>query len=125
MIDLSSHSTHWRVTCSYDVTGANQRDSVRYKLSDFNPFAWQGSSACMKSEYVNIKGQECFGCTVTWHQPANEMLHLDATYTPCEFGVGPLLGGADAFGFYDGVDPGFRCTSGNSATTNHWLGGYL
>lgn len=125
MVSIASHSSHWRVTCGYDKFGEIQRDSVLFKLSNFNPFKWQGSGVCMKSEYLNIKGHVCSGCTSTWYQPTNEFLHLDTSFVPCEFGKWPLSDQADAFGFYRITDSTFRCTSDNSATTNHWLGGYL
>ena len=55
MRSLQSHSTHWRVTCSYPIKGIDFRDYLRGNFKDFNIFDFTGEGKCKKVEYVNIR----------------------------------------------------------------------
>ena len=125
MNDLSTQSTHWRATCSFPTHGVDYVDYVRGKFVDFNVMTFIGAYICKKTEYLNIRGHSCTGCTSPWWARQNTWsLHTDTNYQKCQFnGKQGAFHEEDNFGFYADVNPSFRCTADQSATTNWWFGG--
>ena len=123
MNDLSAQSTHWRATCSFPTHGVDYVDYVRGTFSDFNVMTFRGIYICKKTEYLNIRGHSCSGCTSPWWA-ASWGLHTDTNYQKCQFdGIQGATHEEDNFGHYGHVNPKFRCTANARATTNWWFGG--
>ena len=78
-------------------------------------------------EYINIRGYDCYDCTVVMAQNINFHLHTDSSLKFCQFksasnGSVKSGGGEDNFGYYYTINPSHRCTSGDNATTQWWFG---
>ena len=122
-----SHSTHFRATCKFDTDGLVTRDYLRGKTTDFNILLLKGE-ACLKMEYINIRGHDCYNCTVKMTQRTTWHIHCDSHYLDrCQFtsaisGSVRGRGGEDNFGFYDTINSLHRCSSTNDATTQWWFG---
>ena len=128
MEDLKVVSTHWRATCSLQLSGVDYTDYVRVELSRLDLIKFQGSNVCFPVEFINIRGHSCNNCTVSWWQLPGVLLHHDSSVQACDFGATPgSLGSEDNFGLYTVTNPKFRCTDADQpfSTTNHWIGGYL
>ena len=127
MKQVRSRSTHWRVTCSFQIDGLVYRDYVRAKITDFDLINFKGRGIYKRVEYVNVRGHNCSNCDVAWWQDNDQMLHHDSSSARC--GFDSSLGAVqseDDFGLYDSSNPKFRCTeSGRDSTTNYWFGSYL
>ena len=120
---LQSESTHWRVTCSFPTHGVDYRDYVRANFTEFNPLTFHGQGICKKTEYMNVRGHNCTGCTSAWWQREIRMLSHDSSYNRCEFGSSPgAVDSEDNFGQYGVTNPNFRCSSSDHSTTNYWFG---
>ena len=120
---LQSESTHWRVTCSFPTHGVDYRDYVRANFTEFDPLTFHGQGICKKTEYMNVRGHNCTGCTSAWWQRENRMLAHDSSYDRCEFGSSPgAVVSEDNFGLYGVTNPNFRCSSSDHSTTNYWFG---
>ena len=129
---LRDHSTHWRATCRYDTDGTVHTDYLRASLEDFDiirqvPIV---KYDCRPYEYVNIRGNECVNCTTrTWYKKGAYHFHIDSSIqNGCDFDgsiSNQAVPGEDNFGLYDVVNPKFRCTSSQNATTQFWIGGTL
>ena len=124
---LRVHSSHWRITCNYQMDGLVTTDYVRAKISDFDLIDFRGLGICRRVEYVNVRGHSCSDCDVSWWQDNNQIFHHDSGAARCGFDSSPgAVPSEDNFGFYASVNPNFRCTkSGQESTTNYWLGLYL
>ncbi|XP_015768751.1 PREDICTED: uncharacterized protein LOC107347374 [Acropora digitifera] len=123
-----SHSTHFRATCNFNTDGLVTRDYLRAKTADLNILQLK-SSLCVKMEYINIRGYDCYNCTARMAQRINWHLHVDSYYTAkfCQFtsaGNGSIASpsGEDNFGQYYEINPLHRCSSANDATTQWWFG---
>ena len=127
MKQVLSRSTHWRVTCSFQIDGLVYRDYVRAKITDFDPINFKGRGICKRVEYVNVRGHNCSNCDVAWWQDNDQMLHHDSSSARCGFDSSfGAVQSEDDFGLYDSSNPKFRCTeSGRDSTTNYWFGSYL
>ena len=127
MKQLRSLSSHWRITCSFQLDGLVNRDYVRGKFVDFDIIDFKGSGTCMNVEYVNVRGYSCSNCQMAWWQDENEILHHDSSTPRCGYDASKgAVATEDNFGFYTRFNPSFRCTeSGRESTTNHWFGSYL
>lgn len=127
MKQIRSHSTHWRITCSFQLDGLVYRDYVRAKISVFDPIDFKGRRICKRVEYINVRGHNCSVCDAVWWQLDHEMLHHDSSLPRC--GFDPSSGAVpteDNFGWYKSVNSKFRCTNPTKdSTTNHWFGTYL
>ena len=129
---LRDHSTHWRATCRYDTDGTVHTDYLRASLEDFDiirqvPIVIDD---CRPYEYVNIRGNECVNCTTrTWYKKGAYHFHIDSSIQKgCDFDGSisdQAVHSEDNFGLYDVVNPKFRCTSSQNATTQFWIGGTL
>ena len=117
---LGAQSTHWRATCRYDTDGVVYTDYIRTSLTDCNILTLQTvPGTCFQFEFVNIRGNECFNCTLSlWNEKGIYPLHRDNTLNVCDFSgeAGAKLS-EDNFGFYDVVNPSHRCSSNASSTT--------
>ena len=123
-----SHSTHFRATCNFNTDGLVTRDYLRAKTANLNILQLK-SSLCVKMEYINIRGYDCYNCTARMAQRINWHLHVDSYYTAkfCQFtsaGNGSIASpsGEDNFGQYYEINPLHRCSSANDATTQWWFG---
>lgn len=127
MEQLRNRSTHWRVTCSFQLDGLVYRDFVLATISDFDPTELNGGEQCKRLQYINVRGHNCSNCTAAWWQLDKQMLHHDSEYNSCEFGkTSDGVVTEDNFGFYGSFNPKFRCNMPNrDSTTNHWFGAYL
>ena len=123
---LGAQSTHWRATCRYDADGVNYTDYMRTSLADCNILTMQKElGTCFQFEFINIRGHECFNCTVPlWNQKGVYSLHTDTSFKNCEFdGKTGSVHREDNFGHYVHYNSLHRCSSGPNATTQFWLGG--
>ena len=122
-----SHSTHFRATCNFNTDGLVTTDYLRAKTTDFN-FLLPTQDPCVKMEYMNIRGYDCYNCTAKFYQKIDEHIHCDSyNVDPCQFtsarnGAVKLHGGEDNFGFYGTINPSHRCTSNDNSTTQWWFG---
>lgn len=127
MKQLRLLSSHWRITCSFQLDGLVYRDYVRGKFADFDIIDFKRSRTCMSVEYVNVRGYSCSNCQMPWWQDEKVMLHHDSSKPRCGYNASKgAVTNEDNFGFYTRFNPSFRCTeSGRESTTNHWFGSYL
>ncbi|XP_067026117.1 uncharacterized protein [Acropora muricata] len=126
MTSTLSHSTHVRATCNFNADGLVTTDYLRAKTTDVNILQlYRGP--CVKMEYINIRGYDCYDCTVVISQNINFHLHSDSSLESCQFNSASNSsvksgGGEDNFGYYYTINPSHRCTSGDKATTQWWFG---
>ena len=127
MTSIKSHSSHWRLTCSFDQLKVDYRDYVRGKFKDLDVTTYLGNQQCKKVEYVNIRGHVGYQKTAAFWQKSSEyILHIDSSIRACQYdATAGAVTSEDNFGCHGYVNPKFRCTSGPSATTQYWFGGYL
>ena len=127
MEELRSRSTHWRVTCSFLSVGLDHRDYLRAELAQFDPLTFKAGRACKQVEYIDIRGHASQQCTTAWGQKEKEFLSHRSDVNECDRGSTPdHINSEQAFGRYrKGLNPEFRCTAGDSATTNYWFGSRL
>ena len=123
-----SHSTHFRATCNFNTDGLVTTDYLRAKTTDLN-ILLLNSEPCVKMEYINIRGYDCYNCTAWMTQTISWHLHTDSSYAgiSCQFtsarnGSVASSGGEDNFGYYSTINPLHRCTSGDNAITQWWFG---
>ena len=121
---LKAQSSHWRITCNFSTHGVDYTDYVRADFSKFNILTYRGLGFCKEVEYMNVRGHDCANCTSAWWQsPSVWFPHLDSSLPRCAFGRSPgAASSEDNFGFYERFNPAFRCSSSDSANTNHWFG---
>lgn len=124
MEELRITSTHWRVTCSFPSVGVDYRDYVRVEFAQFDLLTFRAGRACKQVEYINIRGHACQQCTTAWGQKGNLFLTHRSDVNACDRGATPdHINSEQAFGRYKkGLNPEFRCTAGDSSTTNYWFG---
>ena len=127
MKQVRSQSTHWRVTCDFQLDGLVLRDYARAKITDFDPIDFKGLGVCKRVEYVNVRGHNCSDCDVAWWQDNKQLLHHDSSKPRCGFDASSgAVASEDDFGLYGSFNPNFRCTKpGRESTTNYWFGSYL
>ena len=127
MVFIKSHSTHWRATCSFDKFNVDYRDYVRGNFKDFDITTFLGYKQCKKVEYINIRGYVGYHQKVAFWQVVNTYLFVtDSHYRGCDFdATSGATPSEDNFGYYGVTNTKFRCTSGPSATTQYWFGGYI
>ncbi|XP_067026503.1 uncharacterized protein [Acropora muricata] len=124
-----SHSTHFRATCNFNTDGLVTTDYLRAKTTDFN-FLLPIQDPCVKMEYMNIRGYDCYNCTARFYQNIDEHIHCDSynvgtcQFTSARNDAVKLHGGEDNFGYYGTINPSHRCTSNDNATTQWWFGGH-
>ncbi|XP_067028458.1 uncharacterized protein [Acropora muricata] len=118
-----SHSTHFRATCNFNTDGLVTTDYLRTKTTDLNILQLTGWP-CVKMEYINIRGYDCYDCMAKMVQGINSHLHTDSSLTSCQFKSAhdSSVKSEDNFGYYDITNPLHRCTSGDNATTQWWFG---
>ncbi|XP_067028464.1 uncharacterized protein [Acropora muricata] len=121
-----SHSTHFRATCNFNTDGLVTTDYLRTKTTDLNILQLTGWP-CVKMEYINIRGYDCYDCTALMAQSIQWHLHTDSSGQSCQFksasnGSVKSGGGEDNFGYYNTINTLHRCTSGDDATTQWWFG---
>ena len=126
---LRSASTHWRITCSFPVSGVDYRDYARAKFSDVDMISFKGVGSCKKTEYIDIRGHNCTNCMIPWWQGwvgDNGFFHTDSSVHCTGRSHFPgSLGSEDNFGHYAIMNKNFRCTKDSESTTNYWIGGYF
>ena len=78
---------------------------------------------CVKMEYINIRGYDCYNCTALMVQAIERHLHTYSSVKFCQFtSARPTsVASEDNFGYYGVVNPLHRCTSGDNATTQWWF----
>jgi len=127
-------SSHWRATCSFDKIDVgykgemkvDYRDYMRGKFSDFDITTYNGGGSCRKVEYINVRGHGGHETVRMWQVPNTYLLHTDSSSPGCQFnGKSGSKPSEDNFGLYGVANPSFRCTSGPTATTQYWFGGYI
>ena len=123
MNSTRSHSTHFRATCNFNTDGRVTTDYLRAKTTDLNILQLDGWP-CVKMEYINIRGYDCYDCMAKMVQGINWHLPTDSSLTSCRFKIAhdSSVESEDNFGYYDIVNPLHRCTSGDNATTQWWFG---
>ena len=125
MMELRSHSSHWRVTCSFPTLGVDYRDYARAKFEEFELLSFKANRRCKLMEYMDVRGHACHQCTAAWAQDKNDFLtHRSGVDHGCTRRQTPKhVNGEQTFGRYKkGRNPKFRCTSGDSAVTSYWFG---
>ena len=122
-----NHCTHFRATCNFNTDGLVTTHYLRGKPTDLN-IQLLNSEPCVKLEFINIRGYDCYDWTVKMTQTINWHLHFDSYNVElCQFrsarnGSVKLPGGEDNFGYYQTINPLHRCTTGENATTQWWFG---
>ena len=130
MRSLRDVSTHWRATCSFNKYGINHyKDYVRGSFAEANILTFLGSSVCLKTELVNIRGHTGIHKTARFWQVVNTyFLHIDSSAKGCQFDpTSGAVSSEDNFGFYysqASTNPKFTCTMNGDSTTQWWFGGY-
>jgi len=125
---LKTKSSHWRATCSFIKYEVDYIDYVRGNFIDFDITSFLGGQKCKKVEYINVRGHGGHETATFWQGENSHILHTDSSIQGegCHFnGKAGAKGSEDNFGYYNVVNPTFRCTSSPSATTQYWFGGYL
>ena len=81
-----SHSTHFRPPCNFNTDGLVTTDYLRAKTTDLN-ILQLNSYPCVKMEYINIRGYDCYDCTARMIQKINWHLHVDYNHRvkSCQF----------------------------------------
>ena len=123
---IGAQSTHWRATCRYDTDGVKYADYIRTSLTDCNILTLQTEyGTCFQFEFVNIRGHECFNCTLSlYNEKGTFSPHRDNTFNVCDFnGEAGSKISEDNFGSYDVVNPSHRCSPNASSTTQFSVGG--
>jgi len=127
-------SSHWRATCGFDKMDigykdemkVDYRDYMRGKFSEFDITTYYGYGHCGKVEYINVRGHGGHETARFWQVPSTYFLHTDSSSPGCKFNAkSGSKPSEDNFGFNGVSNPNFRCTSGPSATTQYWFGGYI
>ena len=127
MKSIQDVSTHWRATCNFPTNGVDYRDYIRVSLENLNLLREPPTESffCLLAEFVNVRGNACFNCTVLGAYSSTISLHMDSYFGPqygCDFGVG--IYDEDNFGFYAVQNSAFRCTSSPSSTSQFWFGSF-
>jgi len=123
---LKARSTHWRVTCQFDLVDVDYRDYVRGNFEHFDITSFQGGEECKDVEYINVRGFGGHTTVAFWQNEGAHLLHTDTQQGRCEFDASPgAKNNEDNFGYYSNTNNAFRCTSSPSATTQYWFGSYM
>ena len=133
MMEISSHSTFWRVTCSFAEYGVDFRDYMRVRLSIVNPLTHdtEVQRKCSTVDFLDIKGSNCINCTqiiyqhdVTlglspWHSRQNNCTFDSSTVEhKCYGGEYARLIGR----YHRCTDRNYRCSEETTSTTEFWFG---
>ena len=83
-----THSKHFRATCKFNTDGLVTTDYLRAKTTGLNILKLEGTP-CVKMEYINVRGYECYNCTAVIVQRTNNHLHIDSYYRAkvCQFTI--------------------------------------
>ena len=77
-------------------------------------------------EYVDVRGNNCFNCTMPWFQSKLLFFHTESVGpTNCQKSIADgsdYVWLEDNFGFYLTRNSKFRCTETLDSTTNMWFG---
>jgi len=132
MTELSSRSTHVRITTNFNKYGLSYRDYLRAKIADLNILTVAGGGVCRTVERINIRGIGGTNVGVSFWQGStvsSVILHIDSYYgTKCGFNAASgAVTSEDNFGNYCGgyINTNFGGTQNDNSTTNYWFGGYL
>lgn len=127
MEELRNLSTHWRSTCNFQSQPVDFRDYVRAEFKQFDVLTFVAGRICKKMEFMSIRGHACQQCTAAWGQRIHLFLTHRSDVNECERGGTPgHITPEQTFGRYKkGLNRDFRCTAGESATTNYWFGSKL
>jgi len=79
-------STHLRATCNFKTDGLVTTDYLRAKTTGLNILKVEGTP-CVKMEYINVRGYDCYNCTALIVQRTNNHLQINSYYgaTVCQF----------------------------------------
>ena len=124
---LKSRSTHWRATCNFNKVKFDYRDYMRGNFRDTDITTYLGLGQCKKIEFINIRGHVGYQTHVAlWQKRHTFIIHTDTWYRSCPYkAFGGAVNSEDNFGHHVSINKKFRCTSGPSATTQYWFGGYV
>ena len=106
-----------------NTDGLVTTDYLRAKTTDLN-ILQLNSWPCVKMEYINIRGYDCYDCMAKMVQGIDWHLHTDSSLTSCQFKSArdSSVESEDNFGYYYTINPLHRFTSGDNATTQWWFG---
>ena len=128
MRSIQKDSSHFRLTCKYDMDGMIYRDYLQATNNQLDILTFTGGNPCHLVENIDVRGQGCSKCTVSFYQD-NTILHIDslsAASKACQFHPtgGKTCGSytEDNFGYYTCTNTGHRCSSSQTSTTQTWLG---
>jgi len=123
---LKSKSTHWRVTCQFDIVDVNYKDYLRGNFANFDITSFLGNGQCKEVDYVNVRGIGGHTTATFWQIEDTCLLHIDSSVSTCGYDArAGGKGSEDNFGFYGSTNNAFTCTSGPSSTTQYWFGSYI
>lgn len=129
-IKSSYGSTHYRATCNFDSEEGrglvNRRDYVRGGLCNNDIFLASNNYGCRTVEYINIRGQMCRRCSVSFKVSTSIHLHigLPQTISSCSnTAFNDTIANENVFGHYTSPNPLFSCAANQNSTTNWWVGG--
>ena len=131
MLSIQSQSSHWRASCNYQTDGVVFTDYARASFSQVDPLTLK-THECRKLKFVNIRGSECFGCSISVVQ--DDFIHdfaIPSWYGQykgpnCEFRN--AAGAVDyeySFGSYFYYNTAHRCAATTVSTTQYWFGGSI
>ncbi|XP_028406265.1 uncharacterized protein LOC114528752 [Dendronephthya gigantea] len=131
MQSIQNDSTKWRITCEFDKNKTvNKTDFLLGAKKDVDILTYDEFGVCKRLEYANVRGFDCFDCTLVLYQRTGYSLHSDALRSQqknCDLKVDVAKqcgsGGEDNFGFYHCQNVEHRCSATPKSTTQTWLGG--
>jgi len=123
---LKAKSTHWRVTCQFDIVDVDYQDYMRGNFANFDITSFLGEQICKAVDYINVRGISGHTTATFWQAENISLLHTDTSHDTCDFNArAGAKGSENNFGHYVYTNDAFTCTSGPSATTQYWFGSYI
>ena len=128
MESIQQDSTKWRVTCRYETDGVLYTDYLRVSKAELDILTNIGAQ-CVNVEYINVRGQNCTGCTAYIWQSSTQILHFKSKVSDqCNFKPfgEQIRKNSGIVGYYFGQyylkNSEHRCSSSSETTTQNWLG---
>ena len=127
MESIQQDSTKWRATCRYETDGVLYTDYLRVSKAELDILTNIGAQ-CVNVEYINVRGQNCTGCTAYIRQTPSQILHFlsknSIDFGQCNFKPfgEQVCKNRYYFGHYYCTNSEHRCSSSSETTTQNWLG---
>ena len=126
MDSVRTKTNLWRATCGFEKYGVDYRDYIRGKRGELDIMLFSGAGACRTVEFINIRGISGSKITVPFWQGAGQPIRTKSWEKKCNFnGTMGAVTSEDNFGYYNVINPAFRCTENQNGTTQLWFGDYV